>query len=170
MSRLDILRGYPDPLQAQVRQLLDSGQLGGYLRLRYPGRHEVQTDRALYRYVSELKQEHLRRAPAIDKVCYDNRLDVVKNALGLHTTMSRPHGGRLVTSREIRIASLFRELPPELLRMIVVHELAHLRETEHNRAFYQLCEHMQPGYAQLEFDLRLFLVWRATEAERPDAG
>lgn len=161
MSTPDILRGYPDALQAQVRQLLDSGQLGDYLQRRYPGRHEVQTDKALYRYVADLKQDFLRRAPAIDKVCYDSRLDVVKNALGLHTTLSRPHGGRLVTSREIRIAALFRELPPEMLRMIVVHELAHLRESAHNRAFYQLCEHMQPGYAQLEFDLRLFLVWRS---------
>lgn len=168
MYGLDILRGYPDSLQVQVGQLLERGQLGSYLQLRYPGRHEVQTDKALYRYVAELKQEYLKRAPGIDKVCYDNRLDVVKNALGLHTTLSRPHGGRLVTSREIRIASLFREMPPELLRMIVVHELAHLRESEHNRAFYQLCEHMQPGYAQLEFDLRLFLLWKA-EGGR-DAG
>ena len=161
MSDLDIIRAYPAQLQQQVRQLLEGGQLGHYLQLRYPARHEVQTDKALYRYVAGLRQEFLRRAPAIDKVCYDSRLDVVKNALGLHTTVSRPHGGRLLTSREIRIASLFREMPPELLRRIVVHELAHLRETEHNRAFYQLCEHMQPGYAQLEFDLRLFLIWRA---------
>lgn len=161
MSALDAIRGYPDALQQQVRELLEGGRLGSWLQARYPDRHEVQTDRALYRYVSELKQEYLRKAPAIDKVEYDRRLDVVKNALGLHTTVSRPHGGRLVASREIRIAALFREMPPELLRMIVVHELAHLREREHNRAFYQLCEHMQPGYAQLEFDLRLFLVWRA---------
>lgn len=164
MSGLEIISAYPAALQQQVRQLLDGGQLGSYLQARYPGRHETQTDKALYRYVSELRQEHLRRAPAIDKVCYDSRLDVVKKALGLHTTVSRPHGGRLVASREIRIASLFRELPPELLRMIVVHELAHLREAEHSRAFYQLCEHMQPGYAQLEFDLRLFLIWRALPA------
>lgn len=164
MSGLEIISAYPAALQQQVRQLLDGGQLGSYLQVRYPGRHEIQTDKALYRYVSELRQEHLRRAPAIDKVCYDSRLDVVKKALGLHTTVSRPHGGRLVASREIRIASLFRELPPELLRMIVVHELAHLREAEHNRAFYQLCEHMRPGYAQLEFDLRLFLIWRALPA------
>jgi hypothetical protein len=23
-----------------------------------------------------------------------------------------------------------------------------------------LCEHMQPGYHQLEFDLRIYLTWR----------
>jgi predicted metal-dependent hydrolase len=42
--------------------------------------------------------------------------------------------------------------------MIVVHELAHLKEKEHNKAFYSLCEHMEPDYHQLEFDLRLYLT------------
>jgi hypothetical protein len=42
--------------------------------------------------------------------------------------------------------------------MIVVHELAHLKEFEHNKAFYQLCTHMVPDYHQLEFDLRLYLT------------
>ena len=47
--------------------------------------------------------------------------------------------------------------------MVVVHELAHLREREHNKAFYQLCQHMLPDYAQIEFDLRLLLLHRALE-------
>ncbi|STF41631.1 metal dependent hydrolase [Escherichia coli] len=42
--------------------------------------------------------------------------------------------------------------------MIVVHELAHLKEKEHNKAFYQLCCHMEPQYHQLEFDTRLWLT------------
>jgi predicted metal-dependent hydrolase len=42
--------------------------------------------------------------------------------------------------------------------MIVVHELAHLKEREHDKAFYQLCRHMAPDYHQLEFDLRLYLT------------
>jgi hypothetical protein len=41
-----------------------------------------------------------------------------------------------------------------------VHELAHFKESDHNKAFYQLCEYMQPGYHQLEFDLRIYLTWR----------
>ena len=62
------------------------------------------------------------------------------------------------SKHEIRIASLFRAAPPEFLRMIVVHELAHLKEKDHNRAFYNLCEHMEPAYYQLEFDLRVYLT------------
>ena len=42
--------------------------------------------------------------------------------------------------------------------MIVVHELAHLKEKDHNKSFYQLCRHMQPDYHQLEFDTRLYLI------------
>ncbi|MNG30649.1 WLM domain protein [compost metagenome] len=62
--------------------------------------------------------------------------------------------------KEIRIASLFKDAAPQFLKMIVVHELAHLKESDHNKAFYQLCEHMQPGYHQLEFDLRVYLTYR----------
>ncbi|HBB23107.1 MAG TPA: metal-dependent hydrolase, partial [Pseudomonas sp.] len=87
-------------------------------------------------------------------------LDLTHRALGLHTAVSRVQGGKLKAKKEIRVAALFRDAAPEFLRMIVVHELAHLRESEHNRAFYKLCEHMLPGYGQIEFDLRLFLHWR----------
>ncbi len=41
-----------------------------------------------------------------------------------------------------------------------MHELAHLKESDHNKAFYRLCELMQPGYHQIEFDLRLYLTHR----------
>ncbi|KIV73348.1 MULTISPECIES: M48 metallopeptidase family protein [Pseudomonadaceae] len=160
MDPLRYLKAYPTHLQEQVRQMIDQGRLGEYLARRYPDRHDVQSDRALYGYTNALRQEHMRSAPAIDKVVYDNKLDVVQNALGLHTAVSRVQGGRLKAKKEIRVASLFKEAAPEFLRMIVVHELAHLRERDHNKAFYQLCEHMLPGYHQLEFDLRLYLTWR----------
>jgi predicted metal-dependent hydrolase len=42
--------------------------------------------------------------------------------------------------------------------MIVVHELAHLKEKEHNKAFYRLCLNMLSNYHQLEFDMRLYLI------------
>lgn len=160
MNPLKYLKAYPPHLQTQVQQLIASQRLGTYLSQRYPDRHQVQSDKALYAYTQALKQEHLRNAAAIDKVLFDNRLDLTHQALGLHTAISRVQGGKLKAKKEIRVAALFKQAAPEFLRMIVVHELAHLKEQEHNKAFYQLCEYMQPGYMQLEFDLRLYLTWR----------
>ncbi|WNW13047.1 M48 family metallopeptidase [Pseudomonas sp. DTU_2021_1001937_2_SI_NGA_ILE_001] len=161
---LKYLQAYPAALQEQVRQLIAQQRLGDYLQQRYPARHAVQSDKALYAYALELKNQYLRNAPAIDKVLFDNRLDLTHRALGLHTTVSRVQGARLKASKEIRVASLFKEAAPEFLNMIVVHELAHFKETEHNKAFYKLCEHMLPGYHQLEFDLRVYLTWRDLQA------
>lgn len=67
-------------------------------------------------------------------------------------------GNQLKAKREIRVDSLFKDTPPEFLKMIVAHELAHLKEREHGKAFYQLCSHMEPHYHQYEFDLRLHLT------------
>lgn len=170
MNPLKYLKAYPPQLQAQVQQLIATQRLGGYLAERYPTRHQVQSDKALYAYTQELKQEHLRNAANIDKVLFDNRLDLTHQALGLHTAISRVQGGKLKAKKEIRVAALFKQAAPEFLRMIVVHELAHLKEQEHNKAFYQLCEYMQPGYMQLEFDLRLYLTWRDLPASTADLG
>lgn len=167
MTPLKYLQGYPTALLEQVRQMIASERLGDYLAQRYGGRHAIQSDKALYAYVMALKQEHLRNAPAIDKVLFDNRLDLTHRALGLHTSISRVQGGKLKAKKEIRVASLFREAAPQFLQMIVVHELAHLKESDHNKAFYKLCEYMLPGYGQLEFDLRLYLTWRDLQAATP---
>ena len=165
MTALKYLQAYPAALQEQVQQLIAQGRLGDYLNQRYPERHSVQSDKALYGYALELKQEYLRNAPPIDKVLFDNRLDLTHRALGLHTTVSRVQGGKLKSKKEIRIASLFKEAAPEFLRMIVVHELAHFKESDHNKAFYKLCEHMLSGYHQLEFDLRVYLTWRDLQSK-----
>lgn len=160
MIPLKYLQAYPGTLQDKVRELIAQERLGEHLAARYPLRHEVQSDKALYAYTMALKQEHLRNAPAIDKVLYDSKLDVVQRALGLHTAISRVQGGKLKAKKEIRVAAVFKSAPPEFLQMIVVHELAHLKEIEHNKPFYQLCRYMLPDYHQLEFDLRVFLTWR----------
>jgi len=160
MVPLKYLQAYPANLQQKVRELIAQERLGEHLSKRYPDRHPVQSDKALYAYTMDLKQQHLRNAPAIDKVLYDSKLDVVRNALGLHTAISRVQGSKLKAKKEIRVAALFKAAAPEFLQMIVVHELAHLKEYEHNKAFYQLCTYMLPDYHQREFDLRVYLTWR----------
>jgi predicted metal-dependent hydrolase len=159
-SSPNYLAGYPVALVAQVNELIEQGQLGELLRQKYPLAHEVRTDKALYDYVLGIKNEHLRNAGQLGKVAFDSKLHVTKNSLGMHTTISRVQGANLKSKREIHVATVFKEMPPEFLRMIVVHELAHMKEREHNKAFYQLCMHMEPEYAQLEFDLRAYLTYR----------
>ena len=89
------------------------------------------------------------------------RLSIEHHALGLNTAISRVQGGKLKAKKEIRISSFFKETPAEFLRMIVVHELAHLKERDHDKAFYQLCQHMEPNYYQYEFDCRVYLLWKS---------
>ena len=168
MQSLKYLIGYPEHLQARVRGLIDQDRLGGILRDKYGESHAVRNDRQLYEYTVQMKDRYLRKAEPLARVAYDNRLQMVKHALGTHTTVSRVQGSRLRASREIRIASVFREAPAGFLKMIVVHELAHLKESEHNKPFYQLCTHMAPDYHQLEFDLRLYLTH--LECGKPQAN
>lgn len=158
MTSLTYLAGYPEHLQTQVCQLLDQQRLGTVLLQRYPQPHQLTTDRALYQYTTDLKNQYLRNAPQINKVGYDSKIQVLKHALGLHTAISRVQGSKLKAKAEIRVATVFKNAPEAFLRMIVVHELAHLREKEHNKAFYNLCCHMEPAYHQLEFDTRMYLT------------
>lgn len=160
MSVLKYLSGYSADLQSQVQRLIDTNQLGPWLEQRYPPqpRHLIQTDAALYDYTQRLKQTFMRSSDPLSKVYFDTRMHVIDNALGQHQFVSRVQGSKLKRKNEIKVSALFKRLPEPLLRMVVVHELAHLREKEHNRAFYQLCQHMEPDYHQLELDLRLFLT------------
>jgi len=158
------LGGYPAPVRTQIGALVSAGELGIHLARRYPATQTIQTDGALYDYVQNIKQRYLRSSPPLHKVLWKNKMDVLQNVLGLHTSISRVQGSRLKAKAEIRIASLFKSTAPEFLEMVVVHELAHLREPGHNKAFYQLCVHMLPNYHQIEFDLRLLLLHRALPA------
>jgi len=152
------LAGYPENLKQQVQGLIAENKLASVLLKKYAEAHEVRTDKALYQYVLELKSAFLRNAEPISKVEFDNKIHVLKHALGTHTFISRVQGGKLKAKHEIRVAAVFRNVPIEFLRMIVVHELAHLKEKEHDKAFYKLCQHMEPDYHQFEFDLRLYLT------------
>jgi len=166
--KLKYLQGYPPELLARVQALIDAGRLADTVAQRHPDAHAVRTERALYDYVCELKARHLKSAPPLAKVAYDPRLHIVKNALGTHSAVSRVQGGQLKAKREIRIAALFKEAPADFLRMIVVHELAHLKQREHDKAFYALCQHMEPEYHALEFDLRLWLTAQELAGAGPD--
>lgn len=158
MHTLKYLAGYSSQVTDQVAELVAENRLGSVIVQKYPKTHDVRTDKALYDFTVAIKSEYMRTAQPLSRVVYDGKIHVINNALGTHTFVSRVQGGRLKAKHEIRIASVFRDAPGEFLKMIVVHELAHLKEKAHDKAFYQLCEYMEPAYHQLEFDTRLFLT------------
>lgn len=155
---MNYLRIYPESLQLQVMQLQSQNKLGDMLLERYPRMHSVRTDKELYDYVIALKREFLSHSESLSKVAFNNRLQVITHALDTHALIGRVQGNKLKAKREILVSSLFKEVPVEFLRMITVHELAHIKVKEHTKDFYKLCTYMEPHYHQYELDLRVYLT------------
>jgi predicted metal-dependent hydrolase len=161
---LKYLGQYPASLLSQVRELIASNSLGEWLAERYPGSPVVTNDRTLYEYVMRIKNAHLKTAPPLSKICFDDKIATLHRSLGQHAYVTRVQGQKLKAKNELRVASLLKETPPQFLRMVVVHELAHLRERQHDKAFYQLCCRIEPNYHTYELGLRLYLTHRELAA------
>ncbi len=159
MKKLKYLEHYPEHIKTQVSNLIEKKNLDKYIIKNYPSSHEYKSDKALYDYTIDLKNLNLKKSLPLSKVIYDGKINVINDALGLHTFISRVQGGKLKSKNEIRIASMFKNTPEEFLRMIVVHELAHIKEKNHDKAFYKLCTYMEPKYHQYELDLRIYLTY-----------
>ncbi|MGB5918166.1 M48 family metallopeptidase [Arcobacter sp.] len=159
MKNLKYLNHYPKDIISQIQKLITDKKLDKYLLNKYKTSHDYKNDKALYSYAMDFKNSYLKKSLPLSKVIYDGKINVINDALGLHTIISRVQGGKLKSKNEIRIGTLFKNVPEEFLRMIVVHELAHLKEKEHDKAFYSLCCFMEPNYHQFEFDLRVYLTY-----------
>ena len=158
MDHLKYIKAYPSHLQAQIESLIKQEKLNSYLLKRFPSPHNITNDKALRDYVNDIKSQYMKKSSNLSKIQYDNKIHLVNNALGMHSYVSRVQGGKLKSKNELRISTLFKSAPIELLNMICVHELAHLKEKDHNKAFYNLCQYMLPDYHQLEFDARVYLT------------
>ncbi len=154
------LAGYAESVRLQVVSLIENKKLAVYLSNRYGQKHAIKSDADLRQFVMSYKNQYLKKSAPLSKVVYDNKIHVIKNALGTHSYVSRIQGSKIKSKNEIHVSSVFKSAPKAFLEMIVVHELAHIKEKEHNKAFYQLCQHMLPDYHQLEFDMRLYLIYR----------
>lgn len=158
MQKLKYLSHYNERIQGEILKLIENKRLEKYLLEKYPNPHTIKTDKSLYQFVQDIKNESLKKSAPLSKVMYDSNIHAIHNALGVHTFISRAQGKKLKAKNEIRIGTVFKAMPEDFLRMIVVHELAHIKEKEHNKAFYNLCEYMLPEYHQYEFDTRLYLT------------
>ena len=61
--------------------------------------------------------------------------------LGFRWGSARPHPGR----QHINIHWATLQLPPSLIDYVFVHELAHLRETNHTPEFWSIVDRLMPG-------------------------
>ena len=156
---ISIINNYPEDIQNKVLNLLERNELNIYLIKKYPGVHNINSNKLLFKYAQRLKKQYMKNASPLHKVVYDDSIERVYDALGFNRSTSRIHGKGLKVTKEIRISSIFKKAPKELLDMIIIHELAHLKVQDHNKRFYSLCEHMNPDYFQLEFDLKLYLIY-----------
>ena len=146
--------GYPSTIVEQALQLISNNRLKTYLLKKYPDAHEVTNDKLLYQYATELKKQYLKNAPPFGRAAFREPGDMITNALGTHTYRMQ---GK-TRKHDLAINNDLLYAPEPLLKALVVHELAHFKEKEHNKAFYKLCCYMEPDYHQLELDLRLFCV------------
>jgi len=153
------LNGYSKGILEQVEQLIKDEKLGVYIKNKYPKPHRIDTDKQLYEFTMEIKNRFLRKSSPLSKVTYDGKIVLENQALGLHTYIPRKQGKKIKVKNEIKIASKFKKMPLEFLNHIVVHELAHLKEKNHDKAFYRLCQSMEENVGQVELDLRLYLTY-----------
>lgn len=158
MKKLKYIQHYSKETINQVEKLIDGNILTKYILKKYPASHNYKSDKALFLYTNSIKSQFMKKASPLSKVLYDGKIHVINNALGAHQYISRVQGSKLKSKNEIKISSMFKNVPEEFLEMIVVHELAHFKEKEHNKSFYNFCEFMMPSYHQIEFDLRLYLT------------
>jgi len=155
---LPYLRGYEPSLLDRVTSMMADNTLAPLLQTRHPCVHQVRSNKELYTFAIDIKNTYLRKSAPLAKVVYDDTISLTHHALGLHSFVSRVQGRKTKAKHEIRIASRLKQVSEAMLRAVVVHELAHLQEKEHNKAFYRLCCHMEPDYHEIELDLRLFLT------------
>ncbi len=155
---LSFLESCSDKVQDKIRTIIEDDGLEAYLEDLYPENHSINTDKALFAYAQEIRKKYMKKAKPAHKVVFDESDDTVYNALGdnINDLILADNGHKI--KNVIRIASLFKSAPAELFHMVVVHELAHLKEREHGKNFFRLCHYMDDDYDQHEFDLKLFLI------------
>ena len=154
------IQGYPAEWVEKAHAAKARGDLEATLLAHHPQPNDITDNARLNTYVQTLKRTHMKKAPPLSKIRYCEKISTLNRALGLHTYVVRQQGNKLKRKNELRVASVFKDLPKSFLEMIVVHELAHLRHKDHDKAFYRLCKHMLPDYHQLEWELRLMLFAR----------
>jgi predicted metal-dependent hydrolase len=84
---------------------------------------------------------------------WERRLGVQADYIGIRAMTSR-WGSCTVKTRRIRLNAALRYCPPECVEYVVVHELAHLRESNHSPRFWAVVAAALPDYKARQAQLR----------------
>ncbi len=152
------LKHYPDNIKEAVNRLYKEEKLGVYLKSRY-NEVFVSKDKELYILAKEIKDIYLKKQKLPERILFDSKIELTNQALGLHSFIPVKQGKKIKRLNEIKISSRFKKMPKEFLLNVLVHELCHLKEKEHNKAFYNLCTNIKEDYFQVELDLRIYLTY-----------
>ena len=71
MTTLKYIAHYSEQIQSQAATLISTGRLGDYLDKNYPNRHQIQSDKALYQYINEIKNQYMRKSSPLSQVTYN---------------------------------------------------------------------------------------------------
>lgn len=153
------LKGYDSNLLTQVNKLIEENKLGDYLKSKYNMEKNLNNDKDLYNLGISIKNQYMKNVKTPDKIYFDNKIEFSNQALGLNSFIPKIQGKKIKIINDIKISSRFKKLPYEFTYNVLVHEIAHLKEKNHSKSFYMLCQNISPDYFQIDFDLRLYLTY-----------
>ncbi len=92
----------------------------------------------------------------------DGAVEVDVRDLGYRWGSARPTSG----PQRINVHWAAAQLPPSLIDYILIHELAHLRETNHTSTFWSIVARLMPAYEQHRANLATVgkTIWLGTDA------
>lgn len=90
---------------------------------------------------------------------FARRLEIFSAKLGVKTPQlflsnAKTRWGSCNNKREIRLNWRLIQAPPALINYVVCHELAHLKEMNHSKKFWQVVEQLCPDYVASEKGLK----------------
>jgi hypothetical protein len=153
------LKGYSDNIHISVNKLIENEKLGFYLENKYKKINFLKKDKELYNLAKEIKDKYIKNQKLPERIIYDNKIELCNQALGLHSYIPSKQGKKIKIKNEIKISSRFKELPYEFMENVLIHELCHLKEKEHNKAFYSLCKNISENYFEIDLDIRIYLTY-----------